>query len=156
MAFTGSIIDKEAEEARISAILKAANDKKNNSLGNTDMFQTLFLAELQNQDPTEPMDNAQMVTQMAQTNTVQYLSQINKALESMQSSSSITQATSMIGKAVSGLDSRNDNKPVAGIVYSIRSESGEIYLNLGEKELKASDVLEVTDPSYLKTNEETT
>ena len=156
MAFETSPIDYEAEEARINALLKAANDKKNNSLSSSDMFQKLFLAELQNQDPSEPMDNSEMMSQIAQTNTMQYLSQITAGIENMTSNSTLSQASSLIGKAVSGLDSTNNSKAVAGIVYSIRMESGEAYLNLGTQELKASDVLEVTDPSYLTKNEETT
>ena len=156
MAYETSPIDTKAEEERITAILKAYNDKTGNSLSGTDMFEKLFLTELQNQDPSEPMDNSEMITQMAQTNMVSYLSDINKSLSSLTSSNSLTQATSMIGKAVSGLDSTNNNAAMAGIVYSLRSESGVIYLNLGNnKELKASDVLEVTDPSYLTTSTET-
>ena len=156
MAYETAPIDYEAEQERITAILKAANDKKNNSLGSTDMFQKLFLAELQNQDPTAPMDNSEMMTQLAQTNTMQYLSQMASSLNTMSSKSTLSQASTLIGKAVSGLDSTNDSAAVAGIVYSVRMESGEAYLNLGNKELKATDVLEVTDPSYLKTTEETT
>ena len=154
MAYETSTIDTAAEEARITSILKAANEK-NNSLANSDMFQTLFLAELQNQDPTEPMDNAQMMTQLAQTNTMQYLAQMSSSINAMASNSTLSQASSLIGKAVSGLDSSNDSAAVAGIVYSVRMEDGEAYLNLGTKELKASDVIEVTDPSYLSTEETT-
>lgn len=155
MAYETKPIDYEAEEARITALLKAANDKKNNSMGSTDMFQKLFLAELQNQDPSEPMDNSEMMSQLAQTNTMQYLSQISSSMTTMTSKNTLGQATALIGKAVSGLDSTNDSAAVAGIVYSVRMESGEAYLNLGTKELKASDVIEVTDPSYLSTEETT-
>ena len=156
MAYETSPIDPVAEEARITALLKAANDKKNNSLGSTDMFQKLFLAELQNQDPSEPMDNSEMMSQLAQTNTMQYLSQIAEGINTMTSKSTLSEASALIGKAVSGLDSNNDNAAVGGIVYSVRMESGEAYLNLGDKDLKATDVLEVTDPSYLTTSEKTT
>ena len=35
-----------------------------------DRFLTLLVAQINNQDPLNPMDNAQMTTQMAQINTV--------------------------------------------------------------------------------------
>ena len=66
-----------------------------------DRFLKLMVAQLANQDPLNPMDNAQMTSQMAQINTVSGIQQLNATLSSMSSQFSGLQAlqsTSLIGK----------------------------------------------------------
>lgn len=56
----------------------------NNMKGNTfdsDTFMKLLLAQLRNQDPLSPMDNNQMVAQMAQLNSLQQLTSISANIE---------------------------------------------------------------------------
>lgn len=68
-----------------------------------DQFLKLFVAQLQNQDPMNPMDNAQMTTQMAQISTVSGLQQLNQTVQSMtQQFSSMQQlaGVSLIGHSV--------------------------------------------------------
>jgi len=68
-----------------------------------DRFMTLLVAQLKNQDPMSPMDNAQMTSQMAQINTVTGIQQVNDTLKSMAtqfSSLQVLQGTSMVGHKV--------------------------------------------------------
>jgi flagellar basal-body rod modification protein FlgD len=48
-----------------------------------DRFLKLFVAQLNNQDPLNPLDNAEMTSQMAQINTVTGIQQVNETLKSM-------------------------------------------------------------------------
>lgn len=61
-----------------------------------DRFLKLLVAQLANQDPMNPMDNAQMTSQMAQINTVTELAKTNQTLLGMQ----MIQGTSMVGHSV--------------------------------------------------------
>lgn len=45
-----------------------------------DQFMKMLLAQLKNQDPTNPMDNAQMTSQLAQISTVQGIEQLNATM----------------------------------------------------------------------------
>lgn len=66
-----------------------------------DRFLKLLVAQLNNQDPLNPMDNAQMTTQMAQINTVSGIQELNATLSSMAtqfSSQTALQATTLIGR----------------------------------------------------------
>ena len=66
-----------------------------------DRFLKLLVAQINNQDPLNPMDNAQMTTQMAQINTVSGIQQLNKTLKGMadqMSASQAMQGTTLIGK----------------------------------------------------------
>ncbi|WP_413506211.1 flagellar hook assembly protein FlgD [Photobacterium phosphoreum] len=69
-----------------------------------DQFMALFLAQIQSQDPTEPMKNSEMLGQLAQITTVEQLELFNKnsqlsILASM--SQSNMQATTLQGSDVS-------------------------------------------------------
>lgn len=66
-------------------------------------FLTLLVTELQNQDPTEPMDNTEMVTQLAQINMVSGISDLDDTLTSISGqidTSQALQASALVGKGV--------------------------------------------------------
>ena len=68
-----------------------------------DRFLKLLVAQLNNQDPMNPMDNAQMTSQMAQINTVTGIQQLNETMKSMGSqfaSMQALQSASLIGHGV--------------------------------------------------------
>jgi flagellar basal-body rod modification protein FlgD len=61
-----------------------------------DRFLKLLVAQLNNQDPMNPMDNAQMTSQMAQLSTVEGIEQVNKSLKGM----TLLQSASMVDQDV--------------------------------------------------------
>ena len=66
-------------------------------------FMSLLVAQLKNQDPLAPMDNAQVTSQMAQLNTVTGINNLNATMEGVANSingNQTAQATSMLGRAV--------------------------------------------------------
>jgi flagellar basal-body rod modification protein FlgD len=69
----------------------------------TDKFMTLLVTQLKNQDPLNPLDNAQVTSQLAQLQTVTGVNKLNETLESLKSSyqsSEAMQATNLIGHGV--------------------------------------------------------
>lgn len=68
-----------------------------------DRFLKLLVAQLNNQDPMNPLDNAQMTTQMAQINTVTGIQTLNLTMQTMAEQFSTMQqiqGISMIGRSV--------------------------------------------------------
>lgn len=68
-----------------------------------DRFMKLLVAQLKNQDPMNPMDNAQMTSQMAQINTVTGIEKVNETLKNMATqftSLQVLQGASMVGRDV--------------------------------------------------------
>jgi flagellar basal-body rod modification protein FlgD len=66
-------------------------------------FLQLLVAQLQNQDPTNPMDSSQMTSQLAQINTVSGISQLNTSLSALSTQLSAgqnAQAALLIGSTV--------------------------------------------------------
>jgi flagellar basal-body rod modification protein FlgD len=66
-------------------------------------FLQLLVAQLKNQDPTNPMDSSQMTSQLAQISTVQGISQLNTSLSSLSTQLAAgqqSQAALLIGSTV--------------------------------------------------------
>ena len=99
-----------------------------------DRFLTLLVTQLKNQDPLNPMDNAQMTSQMAQMSTVSGIEKLNTTLNSLVDDigmSQSMQAASMIGKGVlvpgSGLK-LSDGAAYAGI--NLASAADQVTLKI--------------------------
>ena len=68
-----------------------------------DRFLKLLVAQLNNQDPMNPLDNAQMTSQIAQINTVTGIQQLNQTMASMAAqfnSLQVMQGTALVGRSV--------------------------------------------------------
>jgi len=68
-----------------------------------DKFLKLLVAQMNNQDPMSPMDNAQMTSQIAQINTVSGIAQLNDTMKSMSTQMSamqVLQAGNLVGHSV--------------------------------------------------------
>lgn len=66
-------------------------------------FMTLLVTQMRNQDPLNPLDNAQVTSQLAQLSTVTGIDKLNATLEALQASyhaSQSLQAANMIGHGV--------------------------------------------------------
>jgi flagellar basal-body rod modification protein FlgD len=108
----GSSVDSSTSVLKEGQKDALFTDKKN-GLGEED-FLKLLMTELKNQDPSSPMDNAQMMSQMAQLEAIQSNNNMEKAIREMSqsfqdsvsaqkgSAESMTNATavSLIGKTV--------------------------------------------------------
>lgn len=67
-------------------------------------FLTLLMAEMKNQDPTQPMDPSQMVSQLATVSEVGQSVQMNANLSALLTSASLSQAESLIGRNITSPD----------------------------------------------------
>ncbi|MEQ1600942.1 MAG: flagellar hook assembly protein FlgD [Methylophilaceae bacterium] len=80
-----------------------AGTSASTAAGAQDRFMTLLVTQMKNQDPLNPMDNAQVTSQMAQLSTVTGIEKLNTTLESLVSgtqSNQLLQASNMIGHTV--------------------------------------------------------
>ena len=68
----------------------------------SDRFLTLLVAQMKNQDPLNPLDNAQLTSQMAQISTVSGLEKVNSTVASL--GSQFTQLQAMQGASLVGHD----------------------------------------------------
>jgi flagellar basal-body rod modification protein FlgD len=114
---------------------------KDSTAGSQDRFLKLLVAQMQNQDPLNPMDNAQVTSQMAQISTVQGIEQLNTTLASLLSgmnSAQPLQAASLVGHNVlapgSSLSLKNGGaeggavlaQAVDSLIVTIKDSAGRV------------------------------
>lgn len=81
----------------------AKTDSANDAAASQDRFLKLLVAQLNNQDPMNPLDNAQMTSQIAQINTVTGIQQLNetvKGLVGQFAAQQLMQGGAMVGRQV--------------------------------------------------------
>jgi flagellar basal-body rod modification protein FlgD len=94
--------------ASINDLMSTMNAKPATTSGDsvqadTDKFMTLLVTQLKNQDPLNPLDNAQVTSQLAQLQTVTGVNKLNETLNTLKASYQSTeamQATNLIGHGV--------------------------------------------------------
>ena len=93
------------------------NKATTSSVGNLDYnaFLQLLIAQLKNQDPTQPMDSAQFVSQLATFSQVEQSVSTNTKLDSLLTSQSLSLADSAIGRTVTSADGTQ-----SGVVTSVK------------------------------------
>lgn len=76
------------------------------SAGNVDYqsFLKLLVAEMKNQDPTNPMDSTQYVAQLAAFSQVEQSIQVNSKLNQILQSTAVSQADSLLGRTITSAD----------------------------------------------------
>lgn len=88
---------------------------------NYDAFLQLLVSEMKHQDPTEPTDTSNYMSQLASFASVEQEIQTNARLDKILSSLTMTQATGAIGKTVTTADGS-----VSGIVTSVKFFSDSV------------------------------
>jgi flagellar basal-body rod modification protein FlgD len=95
MAAVGSINSSTLADLNGASTTAAANDP-----GSAERFLKLLVAQMQNQDPLSPMDNAQVTSQIAQINTVSGIEKLNGTVQGL--SGQFSQMQALQGAALVG------------------------------------------------------
>ena len=121
-----------------------SNDKLSN-----DDFLKLMIQELKLQDPTKPMDSKEMLStqmQMSQMNTNQEMIKAMQAMQTAFTQSSLSNASSIIGKNIEDGNTSDSGVSKAYTVRSVENSDGEIQVKAQEI-LYLEDRVLVPDPS---------
>ncbi len=107
---------------------------------NKDAFLNLLVTQLRYQNPLEPMDDKEFISQMAQFTSLEQAQNTNKIAR-------LNSAYGMVGKLISATISSETGElqDVTGIVDSVRIVGDEAYLVVDSKEIPYESVNEVAD-----------
>lgn len=103
-----------------------------------DDFMKMLITQLQNQDPTEPVGNDELLGQLATMQGMQSSIELKEALTSFSSNQQLTSAASFIGKSITGTDP--EGLPVTGIADRAFLIDGDIYLGIGGQSVSLKSV----------------
>ncbi|MBN1670900.1 MAG: flagellar hook capping protein [Kiritimatiellae bacterium] len=110
-------------------------------------FLKLLIAQLQNQDPLDPMDNTAMVAQLAQFSALEQMQNLNETFGSYHQESSLIQSLLLTG-AMLRLQLK-DGSEVTGMVESVRWDNEQTLIRLTDgNTYPMSDIVSMQQVTY--------
>ncbi|WP_155590234.1 flagellar hook assembly protein FlgD [Lysinibacillus cavernae] len=146
---------------------KPTKQTGNSELGK-DAFLQLLITQLQHQDPTNPMDDREFISQMAQFSSLEQMQNMTKAMESLLASQQQTQMmsyTTFVGKEVKWheITEEKDDKgnPVVnegtGVIESLKFVDGNVvFILAGGKEITPGNISAILGGSGTNANGDNT
>ncbi len=126
--------DASSSAALFASINGSRDAAKSSAVDPQDRFLKLLVTQLKNQDPLNPLDNAQLTSQLAQISTVGGIDKLNSTLKALGASlnaSQTMQAAAMIGRGVlvpgSGVNLVN-GQAVGGLELSQPADSVHVTI----------------------------
>lgn len=120
-----------------------------------DQFLKLLTVQMSHQDPLAPMDNRDMIAQLAQFSSLEQMTQVNKSLESMSSFYSGQNAYSMLGRSVEFVDDTG-NRFLGPVEMVMQNENGvalAVRTNKGVINVSPADIMIVHSDGNLMATE---
>ncbi|MFN3531116.1 MAG: flagellar hook assembly protein FlgD [Candidatus Brocadia sp.] len=131
-----------------------------------DNFLTLFVTQLQNQNPLDPTDNSEFMSQLAQFSALEQEQQQTGYLSNMSSMEAaslqldqISMASTFIGKTITySSDGKADsNETQTGVVEGVKLEKdGTVSFIIQGESVSISNLIEVSETSTAKTSTSST
>jgi flagellar basal-body rod modification protein FlgD len=123
--------------AAVSGVGTSSNDIRNN-------YMKLLVTQLQNQDPTSPMDNNQMASQLAQLSSLEQLENMSATFQQVLVSQQRQQAMELIGKTVDFLP-EGATGVVTGTVGAVKTNDTGAMLTVGNYDVSLDQVQAIRD-----------
>ncbi|MGK9052298.1 flagellar hook assembly protein FlgD [Neorhizobium sp. CSC1952] len=114
----------------------ASTDAAKNASLNYNNFLRLLIEQMKHQDPTDPMDATEQISQLATFSQVEQSIQTNNHLKSMLQAEALTRATDLVGKYIKSADDTLTGKVKEVEVYAdgvvaITENNDKILLQAG-------------------------
>ena len=112
-----------------------------------DQFLKLLIAELQNQDPLNPLDNSQMVEQIGQIREISATDQLSDTLNAVLLGQNVSTASSLIGQEISALS--DDLQNITGVVDRVSvtvnqaDNSRTLRVHVGDDAVQLNNIREI-------------
>ena len=93
-----------ATAANAATTINTSEQASKKAMLDYDHFLQLLIAQMRNQDPTQPMDATEQIAQLATFSQVEQTIQTNQRLEMLLQSSALSEANAVIGRMVTSYD----------------------------------------------------
>jgi flagellar basal-body rod modification protein FlgD len=133
---------------------QAKTKKTGSSVLGKDDFLKILITQLQNQDPTSPMQDREFIAQMANFSSLEQMTNMNRTMQqflSFQTENSLLQQSQMIGKKITyeteSADAKGEEtREKEGIVESVLFEKGTVMLELSDgTKITSFQIIKITD-----------
>ncbi|MGP4080225.1 flagellar hook assembly protein FlgD [Pseudalkalibacillus sp. R45] len=131
-------------EAKIDQSLMLPDRAQLRQTGNTNLgkddFLKILIAQLANQDPLNPMEDREFISQMASFSSLEQMVNMNDTLQnwvSHQNNGQLLQYSQLIGKEITWIDKSNeDGQPVE---TTLTGEVAKVHFDKGETKIELTD-----------------
>ena len=110
---TGTVADQAAAASAAAAAAAAAKAREPKQVMDSEVFMSLLVSQLRNQDPSSPMDTNQMISQTTQLAMMEKMTELTATSTENFSLQMRIAAAAIVGKEVSYLDPKT-GLPVTG------------------------------------------
>jgi flagellar basal-body rod modification protein FlgD len=108
-------------------------------------FMQMLIAELQNQDPTQPMSSSDLLGQLATMSQLQSTTDLDTAIQANTANQQLSIGASFIGKSITGTDASGN--AVSGVVTQAFLSSGTAYVGVGNSQVPLANIIDVAASS---------
>ena len=161
---SGGLLQTERKEIAMSSIGNSYLDQlnsSNSSATNTDRmndltmtdFIKMMVAELENQDPMNPMSNTDMLTQINQMRSITANDKLTSSIEALTLGQQLTTASSLIGQTITGVNTLGST--ITGKVDKVKIEDGVAKLYVGSSIVGIDKITAVNDKSGSTSDDKT-
>ncbi|MCW2975490.1 MAG: flagellar hook capping protein [Actinomycetia bacterium] len=118
----------------------AVNNTKGAQLGK-DAFLKLLVAQLQHQDPGNPMDSSAFMGQLAQFSSLEQMTNVATAVDKLTASNSVTQSVGLLGHEL--VFARADGSAGHGIADGVALLNGNVTIDVAGESVALADITAV-------------
>src|SRR2546422_5218025 len=94
-----------------------------------DQFMHLLVTQMRNQNPLDPINDAQFIAQLAQFSTLEGIEKLNTNFSDMLALQQLTQEANLVGKTVV-YEQPDAAAPAQGVVGGVTLQNGKLHLVL--------------------------
>jgi len=112
-----------------------------------DAFLQLLVLQMQHQDPTDPVENGEMLAQLAQFSALEEMERLNGAFAVLAGNIdqlNFISASSLVGQWVTGVDMFGE--PIEGIVERVHLDGSIVYLTVDDRLMSMAGVMGLGEP----------
>ena len=107
----------------------------------SESFLKLLITQLQNQDPTEPIGNEELLNQISSMRSLQSNIELSETLKSITANQQLSTGAAFIGKSVTG--TTTNNTQVTGIVERAFLTNGTVAVGIGNQTVPIDNISSV-------------
>ena len=165
MSYTEVTNSINSLKTQTNAVNFAKNRAAGNDTVNQDVFLQLMVTQLQNQNPLDPMDNTEFLSQQAQFSQVTALQDMKDSLtkygdallnmnSSMIGTSSFSNAVNVVGKEVTVVDPDDTTSTITGVVEAVKiTDEGSVLLSINGREISVDNIKSVSNTTSTPTTD---
>ena len=145
MSLAATVVDGQVTSQVTKTTTSGSTKTESSSTLDKDAFLQLLVAQMKYQDPMEPTDNTEYVSQLATFSELEEMQNLSSSMDTQRASSLVGQYVTVKSTSTA----TGEVSLVGGKVDYVAIENGKAYLNISGSNYSIDDLDSIVDDSYL-------